>query len=126
VANRFESHLFEDGAEQRSMLEAITASAGANEFLLQAIEIEAYRPTEQNIEVLERNEQHMRAKNTRKRLVLRTRATAPLNPVEIGVEVETVLHVIDHASRRLMDLVKAGEYLNAALEFYRQIRRRSS
>jgi uncharacterized FAD-dependent dehydrogenase len=68
----------------------------------------------------------MRAKNTRKRLVVRTRATAPLNPVEIGVEVETVLHVIDHASRRLMDLVKAGEYLNAALEFYRQIRRRSS
>jgi len=58
---------------------------------------EAYRPTEQNIEVLERNGRHMRAKNTRKRLVVRTRATAPLNPVEIGVEVETVLHVSDDA-----------------------------
>jgi 5-enolpyruvylshikimate-3-phosphate synthase len=107
------------------MLEAITTSTGPNKLLLEALEIETYRPTEQNVEVLERNGRHMRAKNTGERLVVRSRATAPLNPVEILVEVESVVH----GSTMLAAADGLGESRRvsyAALQFYRQIRRRSS
>ena len=56
-----ESELFEDGSEQHSLFETIATPPRANELPLQAIKIEADGPTQEHVEILERNRRHVRA-----------------------------------------------------------------
>jgi hypothetical protein len=99
VALRAKAERLEDGGEQRGVLEAVPAAVRTHELVLQRGKVEADRPAEQDVEVLERDVRHVRVEKPRQRFERRPRAAAPADPFEIGVEVQRG-HLLDSATKR--------------------------
>src|SRR6185312_1521268 len=92
VRGEREAELAERGAEQGRLLEAVAAAALVHELRLQALDVEPDRTAEQHVYVLERDVAHVRVEDAGERVVGRARAPAPLDALEIGIEIEA--HVV--------------------------------
>ena len=88
VPQRVEPELLQRPRKERRVLEAIAAPSRTDELVLQTFDVQANRPAQQNIKILERDGAHVRLQQPAQGVQILPNRAAPLDASQVGVEVE--------------------------------------
>ena len=82
------SEPFQHGCEKQVLFETVTATAITDDFGLQTVEVEADRPFEDDVEILERDMRGVCQVQAAERVEIGVPAAVVRNPIQVGVEIE--------------------------------------